>query len=244
LEELLVSVLPSTENKRAYVQTMFDTIAARYDLLNRLMTFGLDRGWRIHAVRQVAFGYSAEPRRALDVATGTGDFLPLLHAAMPDALVIGTDFSVPMMQAGGSKLTNAGAKSGYVGGDALQLPFADGSFDAITTGFGMRNVVNIETALRELYRVAKPSGRMACLEVARPRNALVRFGHQFYFNRVVPIIGQLVAGNGEAYTYLPQSAQRFPPPDELVDLLRKAGWRNVSYTLLGFGAVVVHTAEK
>ena len=239
-----MSVLPPPEHKRAYVQTMFDTIAARYDLLNRLMTFGLDRGWRIHAVRQVAFGYSTGSRRALDVATGTGDFLPLLHAAMPDALVVGADFSVPMMQAGGSKLLDAGARSGYVGGDALQLPFASNSFDAITTGFGMRNVVNIEVALRELHRVAKPGGRMACLEVARPQNPLVRLGHQVYFNRIVPIIGQLVAGNGEAYTYLPQSAQRFPPPDALADLLRRAGWRNVSYTLLGFGAVAVHTAEK
>lgn len=239
-----MSVLPPTEHKRAYVQTMFDTIAARYDLLNRLMTFGLDRGWRIHAVRQVAFGYTAKSRRALDVATGTGDFLPLLHAAMPDALVIGTDFSVPMMQAGGSKLFAAGEQSGYVGGDALQLPFVDASFDAITTGFGMRNVVDLSAALRELYRVAKPGGRMACLEVARPQNPLVRFGHHVYFNRIVPIIGQLVAGNGEAYTYLPQSAQRFPPPDELAELLRKAGWRNVSFTLLGLGAVAVHTAEK
>jgi demethylmenaquinone methyltransferase/2-methoxy-6-polyprenyl-1,4-benzoquinol methylase len=242
--ELLVSVLPPIEHKRAYVQTMFDTIAARYDLLNRLMTFGLDRGWRIHAVRQVAHGMGTIPRRALDVATGTGDFLPLLHAAMPDALVVGADFSVPMMQAGGGKLIDAGARSGYVGGDALQLPFANDSFDAITTGFGMRNVVNIDVALRELYRIAKPGGRMACLEVARPQNALVRFGHQVYFNRIVPLIGQLVAGNGEAYTYLPQSAQRFPPPDELADLLRAAGWRNVSYTLLGFGAVAVHVAEK
>ncbi len=239
-----MSVLPPIEQKSLYVQQMFGTIAARYDLLNRVMTFGLDRGWRAYAVRQVAYGYTSGPRRALDVATGTGDFLPMLHAAMPDALVAGLDFSVPMMQAGEAKIVASGAAGGYVGGDALSLPFPPDSFDAITTGFGMRNVVNIETALREMYRVTKPGGRIACLEVARPRSALVRFGHQLYFNRVVPVIGKLIAGNAEAYTYLPQSAQRFPPPDELADLLRKAGWRNVSYTLLGFGAVAVHVAEK
>ena len=223
---------------------MFSAIAERYDLLNRLMTFGLDQRWRRFAVQQVAYGYTAGPRRALDVATGTGDFLPLLHGAMPDALVVGLDFTLPMMQAGLSKLHAAGSRSGYVGGDALSLPFPDNSFDAITTGFGIRNVVDIETAFREMYRVAKPGGRVACLEVARPRSALVRAGHHFYFNRIVPIIGALVAGNAEAYTYLPQSAERFPPPDELSDLLRAAGWRNVSYTLLGFGAVAVHVAEK
>jgi demethylmenaquinone methyltransferase/2-methoxy-6-polyprenyl-1,4-benzoquinol methylase len=239
-----VSVLPPSEQKSVYVKRMFGAIAARYDLLNRLMTFGLDRGWRRFAVRQVAPTYTVGPRRALDVATGTGDFLPTLHAAMPDALVVGLDFCLPMMQAGGEKLDAAGARSGYVGGDALSLPFPDNSFDAITTGFGIRNVADITTAFREMYRVAKPGGRMACLEVARPRNALVRFGHQFYFNRIVPIIGKLVAGNAEAYTYLPQSAERFPPPEELRDLLRVAGWRNVSYTLLGFGAVAVHVAEK
>lgn len=239
-----MSVLPSPAQKSAYVNRMFDAIAARYDLLNRLMTFGLDRGWRRYAVRQVAYGYTSSPRRALDVATGTGDFLPLLHTDMPDALVVGLDFSLPMMQAGGTKLDAAGSQSGYVGGDALSLPFDDNTFDAITISFGLRNVANIEAALREMHRVAKPGGRMACLEVARPRNPLVRFGHQVYFNKIVPVIGQLVAGNAEAYTYLPQSAAQFPPPDELVDLLRRAGWRNGSYTRLGFGAVAVHTAEK
>jgi demethylmenaquinone methyltransferase/2-methoxy-6-polyprenyl-1,4-benzoquinol methylase len=244
ISEVFVSVLPPIEQKSAYVNRMFDAIAERYDLLNRLMTFGLDRGWRRFAVQQVAYPYTTGPRRALDVATGTGDFLPPLHAALPDALVVGLDFSLPMMRAGDAKLEAAGTRSGYVGGDALSLPFGDNSFDAITSGFGIRNVTDIETAFREMYRVAKPGGRMACLEVAHPHNSLVRFGHQFYFNRIVPILGRIVAGNAEAYTYLPQSAQRFPPPPELSDLLRNAGWRNVSYTLLGFGAVAVHVAEK
>ena len=221
--EASVSVLPSPEQKSAYVSHMFGEIAERYDLLNRLMTFGLDQGWRRFAVKQVAHSNMVGPRRALDVATGTGDFLPILHAAMPDALMVGVDFSLPMMQAGLEKLRAAGSHSGYVGGDALRLPFPDNSFDAITTGFGIRNVTDIEAAFREMYRVTKPGGRMACLEVAQPRNALVRFGHQLYFNRVVPILGDLVAGNAEAYTYLPQSAQQFPPPDAVCDFMRAAG---------------------
>lgn len=244
LPRLLVSVLPPPEQKSIYVNRMFSAIAERYDLLNRLMTFGLDQGWRRFAVRQVAFGYASGPRRALDIATGTGDFLPLLYAVMPDAQVVGVDFCLPMMQAGLAKLDAAGPRSRYVGGDAMRLPFADDSFDAITTGFGIRNVTNIEMAFREMHRITKPGGRMACLEVARPRNPVVRLGHQLYFNYIVPILGNLVAGNREAYTYLPESAGRFPPPDELNQLLGAAGWRNVSYTLLGFGAVAVHTAEK
>jgi demethylmenaquinone methyltransferase/2-methoxy-6-polyprenyl-1,4-benzoquinol methylase len=239
-----VSVLPSPDHKSVYVNRMFAAIAKRYDLLNRLMTFGLDRGWRQFAVDEVAIADPEQPRRALDVATGTGDFLPLLHAAMPDALVVGLDFCLPMMQAGESKLVSSGAHSGYVGGDALELPFPNNTFNSITTGFGIRNVVDIDVALREMYRVAKPGGRVACLEVARPRSALLQFGHRMYFNRVVPIMGAVVAGNAEAYTYLPQSAERFPLPDEFSDMMRQAGWRNVKYTLLGLGAVAVHMAEK
>jgi demethylmenaquinone methyltransferase / 2-methoxy-6-polyprenyl-1,4-benzoquinol methylase len=239
-----VSVLPAPDQKPAYVNRMFSAIAARYDLLNRLMTFGLDQGWRRFAVKYVTATRQAGPQRALDVATGTGDFLPLLHDAMPGALVVGADFCLPMMQAGIGKLDATGDRGAYVGGDALRLPFPDNSFDAITTGFGMRNVADLMGALREMHRVAKPGGRMACLEVARPHNALIRLGHRLYFTRIVPLIGALVGGNIEAYTYLPQSADTFPPPEHLRDLLKAAGWRHVRYRLLGLGAVAVHVAEK
>ncbi len=239
-----MSVLPTPDQKSAYVNDMFSAIAERYDLLNRVMTFGLDQGWRRFAVRYVAAAQTTGPRRALDVATGTGDFLPLLHAAIPDADVIGADFCLPMMQAGINKVDATGNRGAYVGGDAMRLPFPDNTFDAITTGFGMRNVVDLLGALREMQRVAKPGGRVACLEVARPSSALIRFGHQMYFTRVVPVLGALVGGNREAYTYLPQSAEKFPPPEHLRDLMKAAGWRHIRYQLLGFGAVAVHMAEK
>ncbi len=239
-----LSVLPPPEQKAAYVNRMFAAIASRYDLLNRLMTVGLDQGWRRFAVAQVVPPRGHSPHRALDVATGTGDFLPILHAAMPEALVVGLDFCLPMMQAGLGKLALTQGKGAYVGGDALKLPFPDDTFDAITTGFGIRNMSDLPVALCELYRVAKPGGRLACLEVARPRHQLLRWGHRLYFTRVVPLIGALVAGNLEAYTYLPQSADQFPAPDHLRDLLYAAGWKHVHYTLLGLGAVAVHVAEK
>ena len=239
-----MSVLPSPDQKPAYVNRMFSAIAARYDLLNRIMTFGLDQGWRRFAVRQITPTMWSGTRRALDVATGTGDFLPILHEVMPEAQVIGADFCLPMMQAGLSKVDVTGDRGAYVGGDALQLPFPDNTFDVITTGFGMRNVADLVGALREMQRVAKPGGQIACLEVARPNSALLRLGHRMYFTRVVPIIGALVGGNSEAYTYLPQSAERFPPPEHLRDLFKAAGWRHVRYTLLGLGAVAVHVAEK
>jgi demethylmenaquinone methyltransferase/2-methoxy-6-polyprenyl-1,4-benzoquinol methylase len=236
-----VSVLPPIEQKAAYVERMFARIAPGYDRMNRVMTMGMDRGWRDYAVNLIA---PPATGRALDVGTGTGDFLPNLAAWMPEGFAVGLDFTVPMMQAGLPKLDLAEGRAGFVGGDALSLPFTDSSFDAITTGFTMRNVVDIGQAFREMARVARPGCVLACLEVARPRNPLLRLGHRIYFEQVVPRITALLGGDPTAYTYLPQSARAFPPPEALARIMQEAGWSEVRFSLLGMGAVAVHTALK
>lgn len=236
-----MSVLPQLEEKPRYVERMFARIASGYDRMNRIMTFGLDQGWRRFAVEQVAppaFG------RSLDVGTGTGDFLPMLADWSRNGTVVGADFTVPMMRAGQARVARVAPDARFVAGDALHLPFADASFDAIVTGFTLRNVADIDQALRELWRVARPGGRMACLEVARPRNPFVRLGHRFYFEQVVPRLATLLGADTDAYTYLPQSARAFPPPERLAAMMEAAGWRQARYRLLGLGAVAVHTAVK
>ena len=236
-----MSVLPAPEQKAAYVERMFARIAPGYDRMNRVMTMGLDRGWREYAVRAVA---PPAAGRALDVGSGTGDFLLELAGWMPDGFAVGLDFTVPMMQAGLPKLAAAHGRARFVGGDALRLPFPDACFDAITTGFTMRNVSDIGQAFAEIWRVARPGGVVACLEVARPRNPLLRLGHRLYFEHVVPRLTALLGGDPTAYTYLPQSARAFPEPPALARIMEAAGWGEVRYTLLGMGAVAVHTAIK
>jgi demethylmenaquinone methyltransferase/2-methoxy-6-polyprenyl-1,4-benzoquinol methylase len=236
-----LSVLPPPEQKAVYVERMFARIAPGYDRMNRVMTMGMDRGWREYAVRAAA---PPAAGRALDVGSGTGDFLIELAAWMPDGFAVGLDFTVPMMQAGLTKLAAAGGRAGFVGGDALRLPFPDGCFDAITTGFTMRNVSDIGQAFAEMWRVARPGGVVVCLEVARPRNPLLRLGHRIYFEQVVPRLTALLGGDPTAYTYLPQSARAFPDQPTLARIMEATGWREVRYTLLGLGAVAVHTAIK
>lgn len=237
-----MSVLPEIEEKARYVERMFARIAPGYDRVNRVMTFGLDQGWRRRVVEQVAPPVGGV---TLDVGTGTGDFLPELAAWTQGGLAVGVDFTLPMMQAGWPKLAPLGGGRGaFVGGDALRLPFPDETFDAITTGFVMRNVSDIGQAFREMYRVARPGAAVACLEVARPRNPLVRLGHRAYFEGVVPWIGQILGGDRRAYTYLPQSARAFPPPERLAEIMYGAGWRHVSYRLVGMGAAAIHVGAR
>jgi demethylmenaquinone methyltransferase/2-methoxy-6-polyprenyl-1,4-benzoquinol methylase len=238
-----VSILYQAEEKAAYVKRSFANIATGYDRTNRVMTFGMDQSWRDYVVDHVAPPVDG---RALDVGTGTGDFLPMLAAWMPDGLAVGVDFCLPMMQEGWPKLQQApeAGTAAFVGGDALQLPFPDGCFDAITTGFVMRNVTDIPASLREMWRVTRSGGAMACLEVARPKNPLLRLGHRWYFERIVPLIGGVLNNDRSFYTYLPRSARAFPPPDQLAQMMREAGWAHVSYRLLGMGAVAVHIGTK
>jgi demethylmenaquinone methyltransferase/2-methoxy-6-polyprenyl-1,4-benzoquinol methylase len=236
-----MSILPPIEEKAAYVERMFARIAPGYDRMNRIMTAGLDQGWREFAVAMAAPPTNG---RALDIGAGTGDFLLALDGWLPDGLAVGVDFTVPMMRAGLPKLDGCRSRAAFVGGDALRLPFPDAMFDVITTGFTLRNVTDIAGAFREMWRVARPGCVAACLEVARPRNPLIRLGHRLYFERVVPRLARALGADAAAYAYLPQSARVFPPPDALARIMQEAGWEQVCYTLLGFGAVAVHTGIK
>ena len=214
------------------VRGMFDRIAPVYDVMNHVMTAGLDRRWRKLAVQQVVWPGD----RVLDACCGTGDLA--VEAERRGGRVVGLDFS-------GKMLERARKKSGaieWVQGDALALPFGDGEFDAATVGFGVRNPADLEAGLRELARVLRPGGKLAVLEITRPRGVLKPF-FRLWFDVVVPLAGRVLPG-GKAYTYLPASVRRFPGPDDLTALMERAGFADVGYRLLGGGIVALHAAVK
>ena len=213
------------------VQRMFDRIAPVYDVMNRVMTAGLDRRWRRITVEQAV----RPDDRVLDVCCGTGDLA--IAARKRGASVVGLDFSEQMLE-------RARAKRGdveWVRGDLLALPFEDGSFDAVTVGFGVRNVEDLPAALAEMRRVLRPGGRVGILEITRPRGALAPF-YRLWFDHLVPVLGRLLPG-GSAYTYLPASVRRFPGPEELSALLSAAGFTPARVRLFAGGIVALHVAE-
>src|SRR5438876_4859616 len=212
------------------VRSMFDRIAPVYDLMNRVMTAGLDQRWRRATVRAVV----RPEDRVLDAACGTGDLA--IAAARTGATVTGLDFSERMLERAQRKAPDID----WVRGDMLALPFADQSFDSATVGFGVRNVADLELALAELHRVLRPGGRLGILEITRPSGRL-RFFYSLWFDRIVPLLGKILPG-GDAYTYLPASVRRFPGPDELAKLL--SGFDEVRYRLFAGGIVALHTGVK
>jgi demethylmenaquinone methyltransferase/2-methoxy-6-polyprenyl-1,4-benzoquinol methylase len=208
---------------------MFDRIAPVYDAMNRVMTAGLDGRWRAETARAVV-----QPGdRVLDACCGTGDLaLACLRAG---GKVTGIDFSEPMLERARQKSSEVE----WVRGDALALPFEDSSFDAVTVGFGVRNLSDLEGGLRELRRVLRPGGRIGILEITRPHGVLAPF-YRLWFDGVVPVLGRVLPG-GSAYTYLPASVRRFPGPEDLAGLLRETGFEDVRYRLFAGGIVALHT---
>ncbi|MGH3133222.1 MAG: class I SAM-dependent methyltransferase [Gaiellaceae bacterium] len=214
------------------VRGMFDRIAPVYDVMNRVMTAGLDARWRRLAAREVVWPGD----RVLDLCCGTGDLA--VEAERRGGRVVGLDFSERMLE-------RARRKSGaieWVQGDALALPFADGEFDAVTVGFGVRNLADLEGGLREAGRVLRPGGEVAVLEITRPRGLLRPF-FRLWFDVLVPVAGKVLPG-GKAYTYLPASVRRFPEPEDLSRLFERAGFEDVRFRLLGGGSVALHTAVR
>jgi demethylmenaquinone methyltransferase / 2-methoxy-6-polyprenyl-1,4-benzoquinol methylase len=224
--------------KAEAVRAMFTRIAGRYDLMNSLMTGGRHHAWRRVATAAVA---QAPPGPALDLATGTGDFAFALREAYPRRFVVGADFSEAMLRHADVKRKARGEGGvALLAADALALPFADRTFACVTSAFLLRNLADLEAGLAEMRRVTLPGGLVAALEITRPgvRGWDAMFG--LYFNRVVPLIGAAVACDRAAYTYLPQSVERFVAPPQLAQMMERAGLRNVRYQRLGLGTIAIH----
>ena len=223
---------------------MFDAIAGRYDLLNHLLSAGIDRRWRKRAIQALSL---TGRERVLDLCTGTADLaIAAIQAQPPAARVVGVDFAQAMLRVGQAKIRQRRLVSGIalVRGDATRIPLADGAVDAITIGFGIRNVEDIASACDEMRRVLAPGGRLAILEFAIPKTPGVRTLYLWYFNHVLPLIGRLISRDTAAYGYLPASVGAFASPDEFVTILRQHGFVDVSAARLTFGIVFLYTGRR
>lgn len=230
---------------REDVREMFDRIVPRYDLMNRLMTGGRDVSWRKIAVREALKSRVPLETRVLDLATGTGD----LAIALRDAgagQVTGLDFSAAMLAEAARKDQESASERriDWIEGDAMALPFPDASFDAVTVGFGLRNMPSYPGALREVVRVLRPGGTFVCLETTPFTIPLLRDAFDWYFARLVPLLGGLLSGDREAYAYLPASSAAFPDADALGRMTLEAGFIRVRYLRLGAGTVALHVGRK
>lgn len=228
------------QDKGRAVQEMFASIAPRYDLLNRVLSLGVDRGWRRVAAAE-ALAHS--PRHVLDVATGTGDFAIELKERGPQAEVIGSDFVPQMLDIGREKARARHLNIRFEEGDALRLPYPDASFDAVTCAFGFRNFADYARGLSEMWRVLTPGGRLVLLEFPPPAPGLFGSVFRLYFQYVLPRIGALVSGNAGAYTYLPESVLAFPDPERLAQMMRATGFRT-RYRPLTFGIAGMWVGDK
>ncbi len=222
---------------------MFDAIAARYDLLNHLLSLGIDRRWRARAIRELDLSQGAT---VLDLCTGTADLaLTAIGDERPAASVVGVDFAAEMLRLARKKLASRGeTRIHLVRGDATEIPLPDGSVDAVTIGFGIRNVQRPAVAAREIFRVLRPGGRLAILEFGTPALPGLRGLYLFYFRRVLPLIGRLISRHNQAYSYLPASVAACPSPDEFVRLLGESGFSEARVVQLTLGIVYLFIARR
>lgn len=225
------------------VRDMFSGIARRYDLLNHVLSINIDKRWRRLVRERLADVLSNPDALVLDVACGTGD-LAIELRSHAEATVIGSDFCRPMLAIAREKTVAGGMNVPYVEGDAMNLPFADATVDAVTIAFGLRNLSNFEDGLMELHRVLKPGGRLVVLEFSTPIVPGFRKLFNFYFTRVLPRIGGAVSGSRGAYEYLPDSVSKFPDQKGLAELMKKAGFDEVDFTNLTGGIAAIHTGQK
>jgi len=235
--------MQSPDKAPARIATMFDTIAPRYDLLNHILSAGMDRGWRDRAVDALSLPPHA---RVLDLCTGTGDLAIAIVRRANGATVVGVDFAGEMLRLARAKVRSASLdrRISLVRGDATRIPLPDDSCDGATIAFGIRNVAEPERALAELARVMRPGATLAILEFGAPRVPGIRTLYSWYFRYVLPLVGRLVSKHQSAYSYLPASVGTFPPPSEFSRTLAATGFSHVRAVPLTFGVVYLYVAEK
>jgi demethylmenaquinone methyltransferase/2-methoxy-6-polyprenyl-1,4-benzoquinol methylase len=232
---------PQPPVQKEYVRSLFDSIAYRYDLLNHLLSGGVDLYWRHRAIEHLR---SLAPSRVLDVATGTGDFAIAALAVEPNE-VVGVDIAEKMLNHGREKVRRRRMEGRITlqSGDAEHLEFDSGTFDAAIVAFGARNFEDLHSGLREMHRILRKGGRIVVLEFSRPRHFPFKQLYFFYFLRILPFIGRRISNHHAAYTYLPESVLRFPEGDEFLDVLRSVGFTNLTQERLTFGIATVYTGD-
>ncbi len=233
--------------KGEQVEEMFDSIAPAYDFMNTAMTFGLHRRWRNKALKAALASMPQPAADVLDVATGTGDVAFRLHELLPEARITGIDLSQGMLDVARRKLANLPEPSrkalSFEKADCLELPFADASFSLITVAYGVRNFSHLLQGLREMRRVLRPGGVLCIIELSEPEGGLTRLGYRLYSRRLIPAVGRMVSGDSRAYTYLPESIAAAPQREAMARILREAGFTDVKWRSLTFGAVTYYLAK-
>jgi demethylmenaquinone methyltransferase/2-methoxy-6-polyprenyl-1,4-benzoquinol methylase len=227
-----------------WVRDMFGRVAGRYDLLNHLLSFNLDKRWRARTVERVSSTLDKPGVRVLDLCCGTGDLLLALQARHGSGAVLGSDFCHPMLLQAQPKIADRKLASQLFEADALSLPLRDGSLDLITVAFGFRNLANYQKGFDELLRVLKPGGVAAILEFSQPTNRTFAALYGFFSMRVLPWLGGMVSGSPDAYSYLPESIRKFPGADDLASAMRRSGFTRVEFERMTAGAVALHLAWK
>ncbi|MBB6462163.1 bifunctional demethylmenaquinone methyltransferase/2-methoxy-6-polyprenyl-1,4-benzoquinol methylase UbiE [Flammeovirga kamogawensis] len=241
-----MAVLPykdRNEGKKEQVANMFDNISSNYDLLNRVLSGGIDIYWRKIAINKLK---KSQPKTILDVATGTGDLALQAWATLKPEKITGADISAGMVEVGREKVAKKGL-SKFIDlqiGDSENLPFEDNSFDAVTVAFGVRNFENLEKGLTDIKRVLKPNGTLVVLEFSQPQSFPFKQLYRFYSMNILPMIGKIVSKDNSAYTYLPESVEAFPYGKAFTDILNKLGYKSVTCTSLTFGISSVYTGQK
>jgi demethylmenaquinone methyltransferase / 2-methoxy-6-polyprenyl-1,4-benzoquinol methylase len=231
------------QQQAAWVQSMFEDVAPRYDFLNHLLSFNIDRSWRKRLLNSVSPVFQRPDARVLDLCCGTGDVLLDLQATSKNT-ILGGDFCHPMLVAARQKIARRGFGSEVFEADALRLPIRDQSLDLVTIAFGFRNLANYRAGLAELERVLRPGGFLAILEFSHPRGWLVKTSYGIYSMFFLPFIGGLFSGSRAAYEYLPASIAKFPRAEALADMVSKAGFREVRFELLSGGIAALHLGQK